>query len=42
MVRYLLGLEHLPDVATISRTLARIDEPGVDNLQHLQHVEELY
>ena len=33
MVKRLLGLKKLPDVATISRSLSRIDIEGVDNLQ---------
>ena len=33
MVKRLLGLKKLPDVATISRTLSKIDIEGVGNLQ---------
>lgn len=36
LVLRLLGLNRLPDVATISRHLARIDDQGVNNLQQLQ------
>jgi len=35
MVLRLLGLRRLPDVATLSRTLARLDERSVVNLRHL-------
>ena len=35
MVRRLLGLERLPDVATVSRTLANLDERSVTNLRRL-------
>ena len=35
MVRRLLGLERLPDVATVSRTLAGLDERSVSNLRRL-------
>jgi hypothetical protein len=35
MVRRLLGLEHLPDVATVSRTLANLDDKSVTNLRRL-------
>jgi len=33
MVKRLLGLKRLPDVATVSRTLARMDTASVNNLQ---------
>ena len=35
MVRRLLGLERLPDVATVSRTLAGLDEASVTHLRRL-------
>ncbi|MFC1681959.1 transposase [Pseudomonadota bacterium] len=35
MVRRLLGLERLPDVATVSRALAGMDSQSVDNLRQL-------
>ncbi len=35
MVRRLLGLERLPDVATVSRTLAGMDSQSVDKLRRL-------
>ena len=35
MVRRLLGLERLPDVATVSRTLANLDDRSVANLRRL-------
>lgn len=35
MVRRLLGLQHLPDVATVSRTLAGLDETSIANLRQL-------
>ncbi|MEN8133881.1 MAG: IS1380 family transposase [Pseudomonadota bacterium] len=35
MVRRLLGLEHLPDVATVSRTLAGLDDTSVTHLRRL-------
>ncbi len=35
MVRRLLGLERLPDVATVSRTLANLDDGSVANLRRL-------
>jgi hypothetical protein len=35
MVRRLLGLERLPDVATVSRTLAGVDERSVTQLRQL-------
>lgn len=35
MVHRLLGLERLPDVATVSRTLAGLDETSVANLRRL-------
>jgi len=35
MVHRLLGLERLPDVATVSRTLAALDATGVANLRRL-------
>ena len=35
MVRRLLGLERLPDVATVSRTLANLDDRSVSNLREL-------
>ena len=35
MVRRLLGLKRLPDVATVSRTLAGLDDTGVANLRRL-------
>jgi hypothetical protein len=35
MVRRLLGLERLPDVATVSRTLANLDDKSVTNLRRL-------
>jgi hypothetical protein len=35
MVRRLLGLERLPDVATVSRTLASLDDRSVTNLRRL-------
>lgn len=37
LVLRLLGLNRLPDVATISRQLARMDNQSVENLQQLQH-----
>lgn len=37
LVLRLLGLSRLPDVATMSRQLARIDDQSVENLQQLQH-----
>ena len=36
LVLRLLGLKHLPDVATISRQLAAIDEQSIEHLQRLQ------
>ena len=36
LVRRLLGLKRLPDVATLSRQLASMDERSVDQLQQLQ------
>jgi len=36
MVLRLLGLKRLPDVATLSRQLAAMDEKSVEQLQHLQ------
>ncbi len=36
LVRRLLGLKHLPDVATISRQLATMDSKSVEHLQQLQ------
>ena len=33
MVKRLLGLKHLPEVSTVSRTLASADERSVDNLR---------
>lgn len=41
MVRRLLGLERLPDVATVSRTLAGLDEISVANLRRLNRVRVL-
>jgi hypothetical protein len=35
MVRRLLGLERLPDVATVSRTLASLDDRSVTHLRRL-------
>jgi len=35
MVHRLLGLKRLPDVATVSRTLARLDDTSVGNLRRL-------
>lgn len=35
MVKRLLGLNHLPDVATVSRTLAKVDRDGLDKIRHL-------
>jgi hypothetical protein len=35
MVHRLLGLKHLPDVATVSRTLAGLDEASVSHLRQL-------
>jgi len=35
MVQRLLGLRRLPDVATISRTLAHLDRPSVEQVRHL-------
>ena len=35
MIRRLLGVSRLPDVATVSRTLASLDERGVTNLRRL-------
>jgi hypothetical protein len=35
MVRRLLGLERLPDVATVSRTLANLDDKSVTDLRRL-------
>jgi hypothetical protein len=35
MVRRLLGLERLPDVATVSRTLATLDDRSVTHLRRL-------
>jgi hypothetical protein len=35
MVHRLLGLKRLPDVATVSRTLAGLDDTSVDNLRRL-------
>ena len=35
MVRRLLGREHLPDVATVSSTLANLDDRSVSNLGRL-------
>ncbi len=35
MVRRLLGLQRLPDVATVSRTLASLDDRSVSNLRRL-------
>jgi hypothetical protein len=41
MVRRLLGLARLPDVATVSRTLAGMDERSVDKLRHLNRQQVL-
>ncbi len=35
MVQRVLGVRRLPDVATVSRTLKRMDEEGVGRLRHL-------
>jgi len=35
LVRRLLGLKRLPDVATISRTLSSIDDHSVNQIQYL-------
>ncbi len=35
MVKRLLGLNHLPDVATVSRALAKVDRDGLDKIRHL-------
>jgi len=41
MVRRLLGLERLPDVATVSRTLSGLDENSVTNLRRLNRARVL-
>jgi hypothetical protein len=41
MVRRLLGLERLPDVATVSRTLAGMDNRSVDKLRRLNRQQVL-
>jgi len=41
MVRRLLGLERLPDVATVSRTLAGMDNRSVDKLRQLNRQQVL-
>jgi hypothetical protein len=41
MVHRLLGLERLPDVATVSRTLAGLDERSVTNLRRLNRARVL-
>ncbi len=41
MVRRLLGLERLPDVATVSRTLAGMDKRSVDKLRRLNRQQVL-
>jgi hypothetical protein len=41
MVRRLLGLERLPDVATVSRTLASMDGRSVDKLRQLNRQQVL-
>ena len=41
MVQRLLGLERLPDVATVSRTLASMDKGSVDKLRRLNRQQVL-
>ena len=41
MVRRLLGLERLPDVATVSRTLAGLDDTSVTHLRRLSRQRAL-
>jgi hypothetical protein len=42
MVRRLLGLRRLPDVATVSRTLAGMDERSIDKLRRLNRQQVLH
>jgi hypothetical protein len=41
MVRRLLGLQRLPDVATVSRTLTGMDAQSVDRLRRLNRQQVL-